>query len=351
MESVVSQNSLYVVENTSAYEVIVMESSHDYQLLINDTQFTGVYSLQPLSNGKLVEENCEALTFSQKLALTMHDVDSNFIRALLALTINQTLVITNAKQHLDVNIIELRYSVPLSSTQHQALTTLCNQYQVDCNDINSLPSLNKPGLVVLDMDSTSITIECIDEIAKLADVGEQVAEITELAMQGKLDFSQSLRERVSKLEGIEVSLLDSIANNLPLMPGMKELSAVFKQYQWRVAIASGGFTYFADNLKELLKLDAAVSNTLVIKDGKLTGEVAGIIVDAQVKADTVEALALKYGIEPTQTIAIGDGANDLKMMDKAALGIAFHAKPLVQEKADIAINHGDLRSVITLLLH
>jgi len=176
-----------------------------------------------------------------------------------------------------------------------------------------------------------------------------VSEITELAMQGKLDFSESLRARVAKLKGIELALLDQIANDLPLMPGMRELVAQFKDHGWKVAIASGGFTYFADNLKALLGLDAAVSNTLT-HDGKyLTGEVTGQIVDAQVKATTVEALAKEYGFSLEQTIAIGDGANDLVMMEKAALGIAFHAKPLVQQQADVAINSGNLTAVIALL--
>lgn len=345
------QNSLYAVENISVYQLIIMDSGNDYQVLVENSALTGVYSSQPLLNGALVKKDCELPAPAQKIALTMEYINRHFIDALLSWNIEPLLIISKAKLHLGVNVVELGFSMTLSLTQKIALKALCNEYRVDCNDISYLPLLSEPGLVVLDMDSTSITIECIDEIAKLADVGEQVAQITELAMQGKLDFSQSLRERVSKLAGIEVNLLDSIANNLPLMPGMKALSKAFKQHQWHVAIASGGFTYFADNLKELLSLDAAVSNTLVIENGKLTGEVAGTIVDAQVKADTVEALATQYGIGLAQTIAIGDGANDLKMMDKAALGIAYHAKPLVQEQAQIAINHGDLRTVIALLLH
>jgi len=240
--------------------------------------------------------------------------------------------------------IKLNNLIDLSTLSH-----LSEQFTLDINVVSSLPSLAQPGLVVLDMDSTSIEIECIDEIAKLAGVGDEVSLITELAMQGKLDFAQSLRARVAKLKGVELSLLDQIANDLPLMPGMRDLVEQFKAHHWKVAIASGGFTYFADNLKDLLGLDAAVSNTLA-HDGKvLTGEVSGQIVDAKVKATTVVALAKQYDIDLSQTIAIGDGANDLVMMEQAALGIAFHAKPLVQEQASVAINQGDLGAVIALL--
>ena len=243
-------------------------------------------------------------------------------------------------------------SIELLANDHIKLDQLASivaKYQGDANTVRHLPNLNQPGLVVLDMDSTSIEIECIDEIAKLAGVGDEVAEITELAMQGQLDFAQSLRARVAKLKGVKLSLLDVIANDLPLMSGMRELAQQFQSYGWKVAIASGGFTYFADNLKQQLSLDEAISNVLEVKDGHLTGELVGKIVDAQVKADTVLGLAKKYQIDLSQTIAIGDGANDLKMMEVAALGIAFRAKPLVQQQASVAITQGDLSTVIALL--
>ena len=239
---------------------------------------------------------------------------------------------------------------PSAEVDMAALQALADPYQVDLNLVDGrLPTLARPGLVVLDMDSTSIQIECIDEIAKLAGAGEEVAAVTELAMQGKLDFSESLRARVAKLEGVELSLLDTIADDLPLMPGMAELAATFQRHGWKVAIASGGFTYFADRLKDMLKLDRAVSNTLATANGRLTGEVLGEIVDANVKARTVAELADEYGIEMSQTLAIGDGANDLVMMDKAALGVAFHAKPLVQAQAQTALNHCHLGAVTGLL--
>ncbi|MER2493943.1 phosphoserine phosphatase SerB [Catenovulum sediminis] len=215
--------------------------------------------------------------------------------------------------------------------------------------LSERPTLQQPGLLLMDMDSTTIKIECIDEIAKLAGVGQQVSEVTELAMQGKLDFAESLKGRVGKLAGCDVSVLDAVANNLPLMHGLEHLIDCLKQHHWRVAIASGGFTFFADKLKQQLNLDAAVANTLKIENGVLTGEVVGEIVDANVKARTLGELAEKFDISQTQTIAMGDGANDLTMMAAAALGIAFEAKPIVQQKADVAINHYGLDALIYML--
>ncbi|WP_017445475.1 phosphoserine phosphatase SerB [Gayadomonas joobiniege] len=211
------------------------------------------------------------------------------------------------------------------------------------------PSLAKPGLLVMDMDSTTIKIECIDEIAKLAGVGEQVAEVTELAMQGKLDFAESLRGRVGTLKNAPVDIIEQVASDLPLMHGLENLIKHLKQAGWKIAIASGGFTYFADRLKDQLGLDAAVANQLEIDGDRLTGQVLGDIVDAQVKADTLQKLAVEYGIEPGQTVAMGDGANDLVMMSAAQLGVAFEAKPLVQERADLAINYHGLDALLAIL--
>ena len=209
------------------------------------------------------------------------------------------------------------------------------------------PTLSTPGLLVMDMDSTTIKIECIDEIAALPGVGEEVAAVTELAMQGELDFSQSLHQRVGKLQNSSEDILAQVADNIPLMEGLETLVTALKQHQWRVAIASGGFTYFADHLKNMLSLDAAVANVLEIKDNKLTGKVLGDVIDAQAKADTLVQLTSDFNIAPTQTVAMGDGANDLVMMAAAHLGVAFHAKPLVLAQADACIT----KSGLDCLLH
>ncbi|MCG9678084.1 phosphoserine phosphatase [Vibrio sp. Isolate24] len=221
--------------------------------------------------------------------------------------------------------------------------------ELDYAPLNELPDLSKPGLIVMDMDSTAIQIECIDEIAKLAGVGEEVAEVTERAMQGELDFEQSLRQRVGALTGADESILSSVRSELPLMPDLPELVHTLRRFGWKTAIASGGFTYFSDFLKDTLKLDHAQSNQLEIIDGKLTGKVLGDVVSAQTKADILEELAEQYDIELHNTIAVGDGANDLVMMAAAGLGIAFHAKPKVEQQAQTAVRYVGLGGVLCIL--
>lgn len=221
--------------------------------------------------------------------------------------------------------------------------------ELDYSSLTDMPDLSKPGLIVLDMDSTAIQIECIDEIAKLAGVGEEVAEVTERAMQGELDFEQSLRQRVGKLAGADESILSLVRQELPLMPELPELIATLKQYGWKTAIASGGFTYFSDHLKQLLALDHAQSNQLEIVEGKLTGQVIGEVVSAQTKADILIELADNYEIEMHNTIAVGDGANDLVMMAAAGLGIAYHAKPKVEQEAQSAVRYVGLGGIICVL--
>ena len=201
----------------------------------------------------------------------------------------------------------------------------------------------------MDMDSTAIQIECIDEMAKLAGVGELVSAITESAMKGELDFEQSLRRRVSTLKGAPESILQQVRENLPLMSGLIETIQTLQKYGWKTAIASGGFTYFADYLKGLLQLDFAASNQFDIEDGKLTGLVKGDVVDAQYKAKTLQHLLEEYGIDSRHSIAIGDGANDLAMMNVAGLGVAFHAKPKVQQQAQIVVNFANLTALLCLL--
>ncbi|MBC8950667.1 MULTISPECIES: phosphoserine phosphatase [Xenorhabdus] len=224
-----------------------------------------------------------------------------------------------------------------------------DECRLDVVPLGQIPRLRSPGLLVMDMDSTAIQIECIDEIARLAGVGDKVAEITERAMQGELDFSESLRERVAQLAGADASILQQVMETLPLMPGLTSLVRKLQSLDWHVAIASGGFTFFADNLRQQLRLFDAVANQLEIKNGKLTGKVKGPIVDAKYKATTLIRLAKALDIPLSQTVAIGDGANDLKMIRKAGLGIAYHAKPKVYTQAKVAIRHADLMGVLCVL--
>ena len=228
-------------------------------------------------------------------------------------------------------------------------TKLAHDAGLDVAPLGKIPHLRTPGLLVMDIDSTAIQIECIDEIAKLAGTGEMVAEVTERAMRGELDFAASLKQRVATLKGANASILRQVRDELPLMPGLTSLVLKLESLGWKVAIASGGFTFFAEYLRDKLHLHAVVANELEICDGKLTGEVIGQIVDAQFKADTLKRLADKYEIPVEQTVAIGDGANDLPMILSAGLGIAFHAKPKVNEKTEITIRHADLMGVFCIL--
>ncbi len=232
---------------------------------------------------------------------------------------------------------------------NEHLEDVATRFSVELCLVDKTPSLAEPGLLLMDMDSTVIAVECIDEIAELAGVGEQVSAVTAQAMLGKLDFVQSLRTRVACLAGADESILHQVREALPLMPGVANLVKLLKSYDWKVAIASGGFSYFADYLQDRLNLDAAVANDLEIQNKKLTGKVQGGIVDANVKAQTLTKLANQWSIPPNQTIAMGDGANDLVMMNAAALGVALHAKPIVRQQADIAIRNGGLDTLMWVL--
>lgn len=204
-------------------------------------------------------------------------------------------------------------------------------------------------MVVMDMDSTLIQMEVIDELARAAGVGEQVAKITERAMHGEMDYDESLRQRVGLLAGLDASVLHRIAGNLPLTEGAETLIRVLKRLGYRTAILSGGFSVAAEALKARLGVDHAYSNVLEEKDGKLTGRTLGPIVNAQRKAELLERIARSEGILLEQVIAVGDGANDLLMLERAGLGIAFRAKPRLREAADTSISAGGLDSILYLL--
>jgi phosphoserine phosphatase len=204
-------------------------------------------------------------------------------------------------------------------------------------------------LVVLDMDSTLIQIEVIDELARLAGVGDQVAAITHRAMNGELDFRQALRERVALLEGLPAEALEQVYRDLPFTPGARNLIRILRRLGFRTAVISGGFDFFTDRLKVELGLDFAYANALEIVEGKVTGRVTGPVVDGRRKAELLEEIAAGEGIALSQVIAIGDGANDLPMLGRAGLGIAFNAKARVREQADYHISQNRLDSILYLL--
>lgn len=204
-------------------------------------------------------------------------------------------------------------------------------------------------LVCFDMDSTLIQTEVIDELARRHGVGDEVAAVTEQAMRGELDFQQSFRQRMAKLKGLDESVLAEIAAELPLMDGVERLMRQLKRLGYRTAILSGGFTYFARHLQERLGFDEIHANELVIENGKVTGEVHEPILDAERKAELLREIAAREGLSIAQTIAVGDGANDLKMLAAAGLGIAYRAKPLVRSQARQSISTLGLDAVLYLI--
>ena len=210
-------------------------------------------------------------------------------------------------------------------------------------------ALERFRVLVMDMDSTLITIECIDEIADMQGLKSEVAEITEAAMRGELDFRDSLMKRVALLEGLDASALDQVfEQRLKLSKGANTLLQAMKAAGLRTVLVSGGFTYFTERLQQSLPLDLTRANLLEVSHGKLTGRVMGDIIDAQAKRRTVEEECTALGVSTSAAIVIGDGANDLDMMSVAGLSVAYRAKPVVQQKASIALNFSGLDGILNL---
>ena len=204
-------------------------------------------------------------------------------------------------------------------------------------------------LVVFDMDSTLIDCEVIDELAHRAGVGEQVAAVTAAAMRGELDFAASLTQRVALLAGLDETVLAEVAATLPLMEGAERVTQTLKRLGYKIGIISGGFEYFGRHLQQRLGVDYLFANKLEIKDGKLTGRVVGPIIDGPRKAEILREIAALEGLSLEQTIAVGDGANDIPMLSVAGMGVAFHAKPLVREQAGRSISNLGLDGLLFLI--
>jgi phosphoserine phosphatase len=255
-------------------------------------------------------------------------------------------------------IIEKSLGLPYPHSNHYRLDTadtpsadklkeLSQQLQLD---INLLPADFDPSqvkLVISDMDSTLISIECIDEIADMMDLKPQVSEITEAAMRGELEFAQSLTQRVKLLKDLPTEALQRVYDErLTLNPGAEVCLEGLKQKDIQFALVSGGFDFFTERLKQRLALNFARANKLALANNKLTGQVEGSFIDAQAKADFLHELCNQLNIKPNQVIAIGDGANDLLMMGEAGLSIAYHAKPKVQAQAHTAFNFSGLDAIL-----
>jgi phosphoserine phosphatase len=237
--------------------------------------------------------------------------------------------------------------VSTSATVLSEVATVCLQSGLDYSFMQEDKKLSDFKLLVMDMDSTLITIECIDEIADIHGLKNEVAAITESAMRGELDFRESLTQRVALLKGLEASALQQVFDErLLLSLGANELLAGAQAAGLKTVLVSGGFTFFTDRLRQQLTFDLARANELEIKDDKLTGRVIGPIIDASEKRHTVEIQAQALGVPTSAAIVMGDGANDLEMMSVAGLSVAFRAKPIVRAQADVALNFVGLDGVL-----
>ncbi len=248
--------------------------------------------------------------------------------------------------------LEISTVIPVDldfSAVKKDLIDISNRHQVDMAFLKDNVFRRSKRLIVFDMDSTLIQTEVIDEMADACGAGDKVREITERAMNGELNFDESLNERVALLKGLTTEKMQTILENLPLTPGTEEFIQTVKNLGYKVALISGGFTFFAEALKEKLGLDYAFANELKIIDKKLTGEVVGQIINGEQKAFLLKVIAQQEKISLEQVVAIGDGANDLHMLSAAGLGIAFHAKDIVRQKAQNHMSHGPMTSILYFL--
>ncbi len=248
--------------------------------------------------------------------------------------------------------MEISTSIPKNLETKKLKEHLMNvstKHKIDVAFLKDNVFRRNKRLIVFDMDSTLIQTEVIDELADLCGVGEEVRKITHRAMNGEIDFDESLKLRVSKLKGLETARMQEILEKLPLTQGVEEFIKTIKGLGYKVALISGGFNFFADALKIKLGLDYSFANELQIEDGKLTGHVTGTIVNANQKAILVKLIAQQENISLEQVVAIGDGANDLPMLATAGLGIAFHAKDVVRKEAQQHLSHGPMTSILYFL--
>ena len=344
-----------IKKNSSSAPVLKDLLFKSYELGIN-AKFTPVsikeYEEWVSSQGKnryiitLLGEKLDAKQISAVTSV-ISDINLN-IDAIKRLTGRISLVKKEAYQRASIQL-SVRGEIKDKSYVTAKLMEISHDLDVDIAFQEDNIFRRNRRLVCFDMDSTLIQAEVIDKLAELAGVGDEVKAITESAMQGEIDFNESFKRRMSLLKGLSEEVLQEVAENLPITKGAHRLISTLKSYGFKTAILSGGFTYFGKYLQKELGIDYVHANQLEIKDGVLTGGYLGEIVDGNKKAEYLKEIAEKEGIDINQTIAVGDGANDLPMINLAGLGIAFHAKPKVKENAQSSISSIGLDGVLYLL--
>lgn len=282
------------------------------------------------------------------------EIPTQFVHDVSSLLANHNININRIENVTPVEFksLEMSMSLPPDISLQELkkdLLRIGGSHRVDVAFLKDNIFRRNKRLIVFDMDSTLIQTEVIDEMAKAAGVENEVKEITEQAMNGKVDFDESLIKRVQKLQGLDVSELQDILENLPFNQGVEEFVRTVKSLGYKLALISGGFSFFADALKEKLGLDYAFANSLEIQNQKLTGRLKGTIVNPEQKALLVNLLAQQEAISLEQVVAIGDGANDIPMLSTAGLGIAFHAKEVVKREAENHMSFGPMTSILYFL--
>ena len=272
-----------------------------------------------------------------------HQINSSLSTQLSNFLLHNNLIFSKEEKPLGTHAFHLEQKI--SEKLKEQIKALLSS-QCDCNIFT--PKNFK--LAVFDMDSTLLQVEVIDELAKIAGCGDKVAEVTEQAMRGELDFTESLRKRVSCLRGLNETAIAQVRSQLPLNKEVDQLFIDLKNRGVIVAILSGGFTYFAEKIQEDFNLDYIYANQLVIENGQLTGQLKEEIIDAEKKSYYLKKIAKKHQIDLAETIAVGDGANDLIMLNTANLGIAYHAKPIVREQANHQLTFSEIGKISDFFL-
>ncbi len=252
----------------------------------------------------------------------------------------------------DVHALEFVIGTRVAHSSEEVLNALVKfkeNYEVDIAVQEETYFRRNKRLIVLDADMTFLQCEVIDELGKLAGVGEEMAVITGQAMNGEIDFKSALLKRVKLLKGLPIESLHELSNSLPLTPGAESLVNILKHLGYKIALVSGGFQFFIDKIRKSYNLDYGIANELKIENGKVSGELVGEIIDAEAKERALVSLAKKEGFSMRQVVAVGDGANDIKMLARAGLGIAFNAKPIVQRQTRASINQSDLKLILYFL--